>query len=485
MPQTVRPMGPLRPRKLALGAGTAGLLALLPFLAATQFLYPLGTHEWDYISNWGTADSFWEMQKYWYTHHSGRFSSTALLSTLPFWYTLPGFRLFALADLLLLPAGLYLLARAAAKPQGALLISGLWVLVYLHQLSSTFDSLLRFTCMPIYHFGAYGCWATAVLLGLYQKKGKGYILAAALLPAVYVTGSNEISLLHLLMLIAPIAFYAPSAQRRGLLLLAIIVLGFGAFSVLAPGNYERAAAYGSSTDWGRLIFLTGSTTLFLWAKWLADSLLLPLCLFFSLAWASFPQLRPQTGRAKPWAILLIALTPISLLPLLKGTAGESLPERVVDLLFLSNIILATGLLSSLMHLLPAAALKRSGRYLLLPVSAFLLLHAFGDGLAVNRANRTDASNYLALIQTSSPIGTAWLQYLGGGFHAYTREQEAVHRQIQSCTTDTCYVRPLRSTNFIGYDPLYDRLNREGGESFQPQALGKPGIKVLRYAPLNQ
>lgn len=63
------------------------LLVGLPFAVITQYLYPLGIHEWDWLGNFPVMTAglnYLETQWFWYENTGGRYTSTAILSSLPY-----------------------------------------------------------------------------------------------------------------------------------------------------------------------------------------------------------------------------------------------------------------------------------------------------------------------------------------------------------------------------------------------------------------
>jgi len=458
----------------------AALLAYLPFLLSTAYLFPLGTHEWDYISNWGTENSFWYWQQYWYTEHGGRYASTAFLSTLPYWYSLPAFRLVAFADLLLLPVCTFVLIRTITDRRVALSLTSLVFLLYLHQLTNPFDSLLRFTCMPIYH-GGYMAVALAITgLWRYSRSGSHTPLYLALLPAIYAIGSNEISLLHLLIGVGVLTAMALPNRRKPLYTVLALLLILAAIALLAPGNFNRADAYESDLSFASTAGLSVATSIFLWGRWLSDSLLLPGLLLAATFGLVFPNQLPKLHHPKLWLLALASITPLSLFPLLWGTAGQSLAERIVDLLFLVNTLLAFGWLFAWLSPKPVPTAQAWQKPLLYLLSSFIVLHTFADGIHINREHRKQVSSRLELIELDANVGNAWMQLLDGTAQGYKREQSAILEQVKNCKTDTCRAPLLQHTDFIGYDPLYDRLNRSGGEPLMGKALNNKQVKTVYY-----
>lgn len=87
--------------------------------------------------------------------------------------------------------------------------------------------------------------------------------------------------------------------------------------------------------------------------------------------------------------------------------------------------------------------------------------------------------FLDLIQVDSNIGKGWLQIIDGTALGYAREMERTGEMVKQCNTDICVVTPPTAVNFIGYDPLYDRL-WEHGDTWMGKALGNPRVKRVIY-----
>ena len=389
----------------------------------------------------------------------------------------------AFADLLFLPICTFVLIRSITNWRTALWLTNLVFLLYLHQLTNVFDSLLRFTCMPIYHGGFMGGALTIAGLWRYTRTGKRAPLWLALIPAVYTIGSNEISLVHLLLGVGMLVLTASPDRRKPLYAVLGLLLILAAIALLAPGNFNRAEAFGPRASLLETAGLSVATTGFLWGRWLGDSLLLPGLLLTALYGLAFPNRLPKLQQPRWWLFALVILTPLSLFPLLWGTAGQSLAERIVDLLFLANTLLAFGLLLAWLPPMPETrgqALQRPLLYGCYALALFIILHTFADGLRINRDQRKQANSRLQLIELDANVGQAWMQILDGTAQGYKREQSAILEQVRNCQTDTCRVPALQHTDFIGYDPLYDRLNRSGGEPLMGIAIGNPQVKTVYY-----
>lgn len=430
---------------------------------------------------------YWETQAYWYRQDTGRYTSTALLSSLPYWYDLTAFRLVALLDLLLIPLAARWFLRSLLPGPSATTLAALVLALYLHQLSNLYDSLLRFTCMPIYHAGLIGTLLFAGLLIrlLQSPQLKISWLFGLLVLGAFTIGTNEISLVQVLAIgLGSLSLFFIRGERPPVYLWVIgaVLLLFAAVAVCAPGNFVRLEDYESG---GRLLPAAGNAlgvSLYLWVSWLADSLLLPAGLLWGLLLVSKRITLGNAsafGRPLYWVAGLLILTPLSLFPLLYGTGGSSLAERIVDLIFFMNAVLWFGWISASYQTYGQLLSidRRLFRLIALPLALFITFHLFADGLSINRETPRAETDFLDLITVDANIGKAWLQLIDGTAARYAQEMEAIGQRVEECRTDTCRVPALQTTDFIGYDPLYDRLQR-GGDSRMGKALGNERVEVV-------
>lgn len=127
----------------ALGVGST--LVVLPFLFLCLYWHPVGTHGVDWISNWGgkyDAMGWWAQQADWYQTTMGRYSSTALLSTVSYWYSLHTARIVVLGIHLGLVACLYYFFRCLygnGKRSNSAVCALAVMALYLNQLSNPYD----------------------------------------------------------------------------------------------------------------------------------------------------------------------------------------------------------------------------------------------------------------------------------------------------------------------------------------------------------
>jgi hypothetical protein len=472
------------------GAISLLLLAQLPFFLLCFYKYPLGIHEWDWIANWrgdielAGVDGYWAMQRYWYDHWQGRYSSTLILSLTPYWYTLARFQWVFAVHLLLLNGAVYYLLRqwfwSWPARQVALLALSLMAL-YLFQLTNVYESLYRLTVVVIYQLGVIG---TLLLTGLLARAFRtGQMgparLAAALFLVAFIPGTNEISLACLHLLLAGL-FIGRKLLRLPIpgwfaALYAVLLLGTAA-ALAAPGNYVRLEAYPVLPlgIWPALGLSLG-VSLYQWATWLSSSLLLPAAVLWLLWQGRSTSVIPGSPRKLQlalWAALTVLVAPAVLFPFLKTTGGISLPERVVDLLYFVILFTCLGLSAAYTGqgrlsaaAAPSASASEGGGGLRATVFALMacyaLAHLFCAGLSLDRSEVLGTRSKLSRIQVQSNIGQAALCLLRGDASRYRDAVRLQFAEAQACPTDTCYLSPLPVQPFAVYDTLYDRRRRQG------------------------
>ena len=466
------------------------ILAYAPFLIMSQYLHPLGIHEWDWISGlaWGDVElSWWQRMQIWWTEVGGRYSSAALVGTLPDWYSLGSFRGAVFLLLLITPLALiYALGKLLPGGIGVLVGSICWLL-FLHQLTNVYDSLLRATCLPIYHLAVAGFAMLALLLrGWYVQGFKlSWQFFFAVLLVIFLIGTNELSIVHVLLLLGATAMVSFQSLRRlpvGLLLLGLVALCSTVFSLSAPGNIARMELYSASAKLLETVGLTLATSVFLMADWLFDSLLVPATVLILLLRPFFLNISKEGLLQRPhlWAAGIVLLCPSSLFPLLYGTNGSSLPERIVDILFLLFAVLFMLFWLSLAEQFkPLHGLKQRSGWLAAAIGVYLFGQVFFGGLSLDRSAEKRQLSRMALIDIRANAGKAYLQLVTGIPQAYDQQMSRIERDIRTCRTDTCWVPRLEATTFVGYDPTYDRMQKDG-EYGLVRHLGGNGARVARY-----
>jgi hypothetical protein len=457
----------------------------------TQFLYPLGIHEWDWLGNFPVTTSglnYLDIQRFWYQNTGGRYTSTAILSSLPHWYTLTAFRLLVLIFLLLLPICLIYFFVKITRPLPGFFLGGSCWLLFIDQITNTYDSLLRFTCLPIYHLGfalsfllAAGWWR---VINADFKGRKSYLVLAVV--TLLAVGTNEITIVHLLVLISGVSFFCYRKYKRipaGVYLVLFATLLGSFFALVAPGNFARMELYPAEKSFFLAGGLSAGVSVFLVTEWLTNSMLIPVCICLLVIQRVLFKDLHFTVFTKPWLWLAsVGLIPLSLFPLMYGTAGTSLPERIVDLLFLVFCISIMGWVFALhqsyfsknKERLPLSSISVLG----VVAAIFVGLNFFFGGLSLDRSPEKRDGDYLGFVKVEANIGTAYLQLLRGIPQQYAREMQGIEQQLKVCQTDTCEVKPLSVPAFLGYDPLYDRMWNKGETGMNYYWSLRPGTRVV-------
>lgn len=467
------------------------LLGGLPFVVMTQFLYPLGIHEWDWLGNFPVMTSglnYIETQWFWYQNTGGRYTSTAILSSLPYWYTLTAFRSVVLIFLLLIPICLIYVFVKITRPLPGFFIGGGCWLLFLDQITNTYDSLLRFTCLPIYHLG----FALSLLLvaGWWRvittdfKVRKSYFLLAGL--TFLAVGTNEVTMIHLLVLISGISLFCYRKYGQvpaGVYMVLLVTFLSSCLTLAAPGNYARMELYPAGKSFLHVGGLSLGVSMFLIIEWLTNSMLIPVGICLLAIQRVFLKDQHFTIFTKPWLWLAsVGLIPLSLFPLMYGTGGTSLPERIVDLLFLIFCISIIGWGFSLCQSFFSENKKRLSLaispVLGIVMAVFVVLNFFCGGLSLDRNPDKRDGTYLDLVKVEANIGAAYLQFFQGIPQQYVKEMESIEQELRICQADICEVKPLSVPTFMGYDPLYDRMWNKGETGMNSYWSLRPGTRVV-------
>lgn len=335
------------------------LLPLLLLLAALLPLALLSYYNHPFMDDYFNAANarqlgFWGVQRNLYLNWTGRFFSSALLVGLnPMHYDwFDGLRL---TPLLLLGlsyavayAGLRRLSPAGRPRLETAGLAGIALLVYFQIIPSLYPALYWFTGSMVYTLG--GLWVLLTLIagaraGQASRRGArlGWWLLAAF-SAVGAAGSNEITLLHVLLGAGVMAWLRPAARRSWLLVL-LLAGAAGAVVLAAPGNYARMAEeYASNPihhDRLRTLLtavpkaLLNSLRLFMHARAL---LWLGLMVFWALVvlrWQRAAAQPSARGLSWKWGVPLLGLGLLGTeLLLLLAMGNNGFPDRVTNALWL-------------------------------------------------------------------------------------------------------------------------------------------------------
>jgi len=474
------------------------LLALvwIPFLWLSWYNVPIGMHEWDWMTNEAgkLALPWWEQQQYIYTEVMGRYTSNAFLLLTSFWCTLQSFPVFFfcwhLAWIFILMMAIKSIASEYSWKTCFLLMTGIQTL-YVFYLQDVYDSLFRFTGVLTYQFG----FLLLLLSSIFfiraeskQKSSTGYILLAFLFLGLSI-GTNEMSMLYGVLGTGTLWMYTRFiVKRHSRIYFAAFLFSIccALIVIMAPGNIVRLQSEHGGMNMLNLIFSTLGASVYLWFDWLSNGMLI----WVSLLTIPVLGLKDENSRFtlfndfRPWLGLLLLIVPLSMGLLMYSTGGDTFPERIIDHLFIHVLFLWLGLLISLSRKfhLPEVA-SQLGKNKILQFGYFILLlvtslHVFGDGISVDRSDKSNHRKYLSLIQSNSNITNAWLTLWKDEAQTYRQESLYQLSLLRQCHADTCYIAAPSILPKMLYDPLSDRRNRRGdpfiGYYFNPE------IKFVKY-----
>lgn len=448
--------------------GVGSTLTILPLLLLIRYWHPVGTHGLDWATNYdGYFDGInWlEQQWYWYTTTMGRYSSTALMSTAQYWYSLAAARWLVLGYHLTLGLTLWWWVRRMF-PQlhrttavvSTLLLLALWIA----QLSNPYDTLYRYSGLITYQTGLIGGMLFTGLLR-YERWPWAAVVA------VLTVGTNEITLVQLLGVLIVFCLLYHRPLPPGLLLCLAVSLLAIAFEVAAPGNWARAARSDTfDQDVVTAFCLTLGSSVYTWLSWVSSTPLIPLLL---LAAARLPRYRPRR-RVRGWILLgMVIWLPCSLFPVIFMTGGNSLPEGIVDLQIIPiGLLLISYVMSCRPLYLPSLVQ--------LALAVVIVSQMLLGGLAIDRGRSRPYPTAFDRIMVTANSGLAWKQLLDGTAARYDEQITEHYQTAATCPQDTCLIAPLESPGIILYDTTYD--HRGSGDRRFGNLVGRPGT-VIRYA----
>ncbi|WP_367392700.1 hypothetical protein [Lewinella sp. LCG006] len=456
------------------------LLSWLPFLLLCLFVHPLGTHEWDWISNWGGVYDGWDyfaIQQHLYDTLGGRYSSNFLLSLTSSWYSLAAFRWLFVGNLLLLLGSTVYLFRQVFPFLHVGTLVGLAALswsLYFEASTSVYEDIYRFTVVVIYQFGLAGNLLAAALLIRLRQQGSLSKMGIFLLFVLFgfTAGLNEISLVFLILSLGAYIVAQWADQKKVPLFIwgLTVFLAVCAWVIVAsPGNVLRAEATGVVRDLGKTLIATTGASGFLWAQWLGSTLLIPsaiLLLPFVRSYQAELAATRLFGRPWLWLGVLLLLLPMVWLPVFYGSGLTLFPEYIVDMLYFAFQFCFFATLTSFMLLKKWQLHTETKAMPLLSilVGAYLLIRLFAGDVYFDKTNRDPSKSHWSRIQLSSNIGNAWLSLLGGDASAYSSDMQQHYIAVAQCRSDTCQVAKPGKLPFPLYDPLYDRRD-DGGDPF--------------------
>jgi len=228
-----------------------GILAALPFFILAMYAHPLGLHDWDwsvmFSQEMESGLSFIEQQSYFFNNTMGRFASTAVTSTLQYWFSPTNFKIFLVLFFLFFLFSIYFfinnIFQKMLSQRQILSIFAVIICLYFTQLTSPYEAFYNISCISTYNLAGS---MTLIFGGLLLQKinGNKSILRDFLLIilGIFIVGSNEMTLIAVnwtLLLIVVGKRYYHNIWDKSFLLIFIIILIFSIIAVAAPGNYVR------------------------------------------------------------------------------------------------------------------------------------------------------------------------------------------------------------------------------------------------------
>jgi hypothetical protein len=350
--------------------------------------------------------------------------------------------------------------------------------------------MFRYTGVITYQLGTWLYMIAFIFLSrLVNEKGKSWLNFIGLIIAMALCiGTNEIDMIISILSCASMMMVlfknkTPARNYAAIALLVAIVCSL--VVLMAPGNTARIQAERGTMDIITLIFTTLGATAYVWFDWISDGYWVGLtfvCIpLFALAAGSTSKI---FNDYRPWLWTLLSIVPVSLAMLLYSTGANAFPERVIDLLFIHAALLWIGLLISIerkysfLRGLQDRVKNRSFTIVYYTGCIFFLLNVFGNGLSIDRSDKSHKHQYLTLIKSGSNPLNAWLTLLKGEAQSYHRESIANLNALYNCDADTCYMTRPQNFPHQLYDPLSDRRNRRGDPYIG--FYFKPDIKMVRY-----
>lgn len=457
--------------------GFVAVFSWMPFLLLCAFLHPLGTHEWDWISNWAGKYDTWKLlavQEDLYLRFGGRYSSNFLLSLTSSWYSLTAFRWLFVGNLaLLFAATSYLLRQALPflKRGEVLGLAALCWGLYFEASSNVYEDLYCFTVVLIYQLGLVGNLLVAgllVRLRQQEKLSKKEVFSLWLLLG-FTAGLNEISLVFLILSLGAY-LVAQRLDRRKIpyfmVLLAVFLLFCAWLIVVSPGNSLRAEATGGSRHIGKILVATVGASGFLWLQWVGSSLLIPAVILLLPAIGNYrAKLKDSRIFGRPWLWLaaLLALLPLVWTPVFYGSGLTLFPERIVDMLYFAFLLCFFATLVSFLLQEKWAFYKAAMPmpFLSVLVGIYFILRLFLGDIFFDKEDRSPDKSHWSRIQISSNIGRAWISLLSGAANSYSSGMQQQYTDVLRCDGDPCQVEKPSVFPFPLYDPLYDRRDDLG------------------------
>ena len=429
--------------------GGIAVLLIFPFLVLSFFCHPQND---DYVfAKWTMSDGFVRSNIRWYSLWTGRYFSTALASMNPIvWKSIAAYKAVAACTVVLAVSAVYFFVASILEREiprmRKLLIAGIMVAVYLYNMPAVNPGLYWMTGSMTYQMGNI---LFAFLLGWLIRivraetnRQRSLSIAASCLLVFLASGTNEVTMILVLLLTLFVAVYS-SWYNRTLYLPTVLVFLVSLASCLlvmkAPGTTLR---FGNAQHDAVRAFAGSFVYGFTYAgEWLFTSPLLLFSVLLIPFMAEHPLLYPQRAvNSLASIVLFIFLYFVLFFPALYST-GLLVARTVNSICFFFHIGYFLSVYFVVSHCV------RSGKTLFFSLSRRFELIVLISIVAL-------------FFVGSSNTKTAYEDLISGRAQRFDRDMNERYRLIAQCHSYVCEVPPLTATpvslNFFS-DPV-DELN---------------------------
>jgi len=467
-----------------------GVACALPFFILTMYAHPLGLHDWDWSVMFsheiGRGLTFLEQQSYFYNNVMGRYASTAVTSTLQYWFSPTNFKIFLISFFLIFLWSIYFFTHSLFRnflPQKHIWsIYGSVICLYFAQLTSPYEAFYNISCITTYNLSA--C-IFLIFLGLFVRRLQGATFIfqdlVLILLGIFIIGSNEITLIAtnwtLLLIIIGKRYYK-LIWDKSIILIFLIIFTFSVLAVMAPGNYVRMGYEQGAQSIPEALFYSIGLSIFNWLRWISSTPLI-LCILLYLPVGLKISRISVVQNFFNYPLLsglgILILQPACLFILFYSAGITTFPERIMDLLFLMSLTGGFYFLQSIFVQIRQKEIIKENiefpRFLYVVAGLFIACQLFFAGLNIDKSSKNTVSSQIKLIQTNSNSSNAWLAILSGDANVYDKGMKQLNEEIKKCNSPVCVVSTPKAFPMFIYDKIYDRKALKGGvyigEYFHP------------------
>lgn len=450
----------------------------LPIFLLAFFNHPQSIHDWDWVVKFGKVDyTFWQHQVHHYQELSGRYFTTFLLGLTPYWFSLTAYKFFPILLTLSTFLGLSYLIGSISKhisKRQVTLFSLLLLLLWFTGLSGMFEMV--FTLSSGFQY-----WSACILflfwLGLFlrvEKARNTWKMLVLLILTIAINSSNEINMLLLnlsLLIYAIHTFTKHKKLPKWLILLGVVALASSLLMVTAPANFKRIDTYPGSRN---VLFALGFSIPVMiqnFITWLVNTPILALSI---LLWRPIKNVLSTINftifekNKLQWILgTTLALQYFPLALLFYASGPNSLPERIIDVLYLQFILCWFLVLGFLIKNYSPKIQWSLPAFLEIGLAVYIFLFVLFNPLKINRTMEAPSdlslSSITQLISIDNNFGQAWLSIIDGSAVNYHQSNLANYELLKKCEDQKCYLpKPERRPPLL-YQDIFDRRNRTDGE----------------------